>query len=310
NALLHLVWANRRRRRHGCCLEQNSECRGEHAGRRAQSFQRPHRDGDGLQVRLVENVAPRDVTTARAFLCRRGAFGPGARLENRSRGRSLRTIERSRLQADHRFPGIRRHHHPRLCTGIHPGGSIYRVHDTAAAAGTGERMAPLNGMNGGASIRISVKRKIFPAVGNREAQVVLSDVSFEVAPRSFLVITGPSGCGKSTLLNIIAGLDTDYDGDVDLGPARDRLAFIFQTPRLLPWRTVYENIALVLPSGDPRRAEIPAMIERVGLAEAANAYPERLSLGMQRRAALARGFILQPEILLMDEPFVSLDDPT
>lgn len=171
-------------------------------------------------------------------------------------------------------------------------------------------MAPLNGMNGGASIRISVKRKIFPAVGNREAQVVLSDVSFEVAPRSFLVITGPSGCGKSTLLNIIAGLDTDYDGDVDLGPAGDRLAFIFQTPRLLPWRTVYENIALVLPSGDPRRAEIPAMIERVGLAEAANAYPERLSLGMQRRAALARGFILQPEILLMDEPFVSLDDPT
>jgi sulfonate transport system ATP-binding protein len=171
-------------------------------------------------------------------------------------------------------------------------------------------MAPLNGMNGGASIRISVKRKIFPSVGNREAQVVLSDVSFEVAPRSFLVITGPSGCGKSTLLNIIAGLDTDYDGDVDLGPARDRLAFIFQTPRLLPWRTVYENIALVLPSGDPRRAEIPAMLERVGLAEAANAYPERLSLGMQRRAALARGFILQPEILLMDEPFVSLDDPT
>lgn len=171
-------------------------------------------------------------------------------------------------------------------------------------------MAPLNGMNGGASIRISVKRKIFPAVGNREAQVVLSDVSFEVAPRSFLVITGPSGCGKSTLLNIVAGLDTDYEGDVDLGPARDRLAFIFQTPRLLPWRTVYENIALVLPSGEPRRAEIPAMLERVGLAEAANAYPERLSLGMQRRASLARGFILQPEILLMDEPFVSLDDPT
>ena len=171
-------------------------------------------------------------------------------------------------------------------------------------------MAPLNGMNGGASIRISVKRKIFPAVGNREAQVVLSDVSFEVAPRSFLVITGPSGCGKSTLLNIIAGLDTDYEGEVDLGPARDRLASIFQTPRLLPWRTVYENIALVLPSGDPRRAEIPAMLERVGLAEAANAYPERLSLGMQRRAALARGFILQPVILLMDEPFVSLDDPT
>jgi NitT/TauT family transport system ATP-binding protein len=78
----------------------------------------------------------------------------------------------------------------------------------------------------------------------------------------------------------------------------------------LPWRTVYENIALVLPDGDPRHANIPAMLERVGLAQAASAYPERLSLGMQRRAALARGFILEPEILLMDEPFVSLDDPT
>ncbi|HML29124.1 MAG TPA: ATP-binding cassette domain-containing protein, partial [Hyphomicrobium sp.] len=131
-----------------------------------------------------------------------------------------------------------------------------------------------------------------------------------VAPRSFLVITGPSGCGKSTLLNIIAGLDTDYEGSVDLGPAKDRLTFIFQTPRLLPWRTVYENIALVLPDRDPRHAKIPDMLERVGLKDAMNAYPERLSLGMQRRASLARGFILEPEILLMDEPFVSLDDPT
>jgi sulfonate transport system ATP-binding protein len=171
-------------------------------------------------------------------------------------------------------------------------------------------MAALSGANGAASIRVAVRRKIFPAVGEREAQLVLQDVAFEVAPRSFLVITGPSGCGKSTLLNIIAGLDTDYEGHVDLGPARDSLAFIFQTPRLLPWRTVYENIALVLPDGDPRHGKIPAMLERVGLTQAANAYPERLSLGMQRRAALARGFILDPEILLMDEPFVSLDDPT
>jgi sulfonate transport system ATP-binding protein len=171
-------------------------------------------------------------------------------------------------------------------------------------------MAALNGVNGDAPIRVAVKRKIFPAVGKREAQLVLRDISFEVAPRSFLVITGPSGCGKSTLLNIIAGLDRDYEGEIDLGPARDRVAFIFQAPRLLPWRTVYENIALVLPPGDARREKIPAMLERVGLTQAANAYPERLSLGMQRRAALARGFILEPEILLMDEPFVSLDDPT
>lgn len=171
-------------------------------------------------------------------------------------------------------------------------------------------MAPLNGAKADGTIRVSVKRKIFPAVGDREAQLVLNDVEFEVAPRSFLVVTGPSGCGKSTLLNIIAGLDTDYEGAIDLGPAKDKMTFIFQTPRLLPWRTLYENIALVLPKGDPRHGEIPAMLERVGLGQAMNAYPEMLSLGMQRRAALARGFILEPEILLMDEPFVSLDDPT
>ncbi|ADJ23277.1 ABC transporter related protein [Hyphomicrobium denitrificans ATCC 51888] len=168
----------------------------------------------------------------------------------------------------------------------------------------------MNGKDASGAIRVAVKRKIFPAVGDREAQLVLQDIAFEVAPRSFLVITGPSGCGKSTLLNIIAGLDRDYEGAIDLGPAKDGVTFIFQTPRLLPWRTLYENIALALPDGDPRHAEIPAMLDRVGLREAQNAYPEMLSLGMQRRAALARGFILEPKILLMDEPFVSLDDPT
>ncbi len=159
-------------------------------------------------------------------------------------------------------------------------------------------------------IRIRVTTKIFPPVGERDAQLVLSNVAFDVEPRSFLVLTGPSGCGKSTLLNIIAGLDPDFEGKIDLGPGKDRMTYVFQSPRLLPWRTVYENIALVLPDGDPRLKNIPEMLERVGLSAHANAYPERLSLGMQRRASLARGFILEPEILLMDEPFVSLDDPT
>lgn len=160
------------------------------------------------------------------------------------------------------------------------------------------------------AMRVRVDRKVFPAVGDRAAQVVLSDVAFDVAPRSFVVITGPSGCGKSTLLNIIAGLDRDYQGSVDLGPAGKDMAYIFQTPRLLPWRTVYENMVLALPDGDPKVGNIPAMLARVGLSDAADAYPERLSLGMQRRAALARGFLLEPQLLLMDEPFVSLDEPT
>ncbi len=160
------------------------------------------------------------------------------------------------------------------------------------------------------TIHVSVTRKVFAAAGGRDEQHVLNNVAFDVAPRSFLILTGPSGCGKSTLLNIIAGLDKDFEGSIDLGTSRDHMAFIFQSPRLLPWRTVYENIALVLPEGDLRHAKIPEMLERVGLTQAANAYPERISLGMQRRAALARGFILDPQILLMDEPFVSLDDPT
>jgi sulfonate transport system ATP-binding protein len=159
-------------------------------------------------------------------------------------------------------------------------------------------------------LSVSVRKKLFPAVGMRSELLVLKDVSFTVEPGSFVVITGPSGCGKSTLLNIIAGLDKDYEGKIDFGDSGQRVAYVFQAPRLLPWRTVYENIALVLPPGDPRLANIPELLERVGLKDAATAYPEMISLGMQRRAALARAFILEPEFLLMDEPFVSLDDPT
>lgn len=162
----------------------------------------------------------------------------------------------------------------------------------------------------GRPVRIRVDRKTFPAIGGRDENTVLRDVSFEVAPRSFVVLTGPSGCGKSTLLNIVAGLDPDFEGEIDLGPGKPRMTFIFQTPRLLPWRTIRENLMLSLPDGDPRQANVDALLDRVGLTEAKNAYPERTSLGMQRRAALARGFIQEPDILLMDEPFVSLDDPT
>ncbi len=166
-------------------------------------------------------------------------------------------------------------------------------------------MAPLSH-----SLSVLVHKKVFPAVGLRSEIVVLKDIAFKVDAGSFVVITGPSGGGKTTLLNIIAGLDKDYEGKIDFGDSGQRIAYVFQSPRLLPWRTVYENIALVLPPGDPRLANIPELLDRVGLKDAATAYPEMISLGMQRRAALARAFILEPEFLLMDEPFVSLDDPT
>lgn len=160
-------------------------------------------------------------------------------------------------------------------------------------------------------LAVRVDNKVFPAVGDRAENHVLKNISFKVEPGSFVVITGPSGGGKSTLLNIISGLDKDFEGTIEFGGDHDpRIAFVFQTPRLLPWRTVYENIALALPKGDPRIAKIPELLKRVGLTEAANAFPEMISLGMQRRVALARAFVLEPELLLMDEPFVSLDDPT
>ena len=159
-------------------------------------------------------------------------------------------------------------------------------------------------------LRIEVAGKTWPAVAGRQPHAVLGRLDLGIERGSFVVLTGPSGCGKSTLLNIVAGLDREFEGAVTFTPADQHVTYIFQRPRLLPWRTVRENIALVLPDGDPRHLRIPAMLARVGLEDAADAYPERLSLGMQRRAALARGFILEPSVLLMDEPFVSLDDPT
>ncbi len=163
-------------------------------------------------------------------------------------------------------------------------------------------------MSGGVQIKIA--GKIWPEGFGRPPQPVLGPIDIRIAKGSFVVLTGPSGCGKSTLLNIVAGLDSDFEGSVEFDQPEAALSYVFQSPRLLPWRTVYQNVALALPDADERLARIPELLARVGLADASNVYPERLSLGMQRRAALARGFISDPDVLLMDEPFVSLDDPT
>ncbi|GAC1624117.1 MAG: ABC transporter ATP-binding protein [Nevskia sp.] len=135
----------------------------------------------------------------------------------------------------------------------------------------------------------------------------LAALDFELAPGEFAAIVGPSGAGKTTLLKIIAGLDPNYDGRV-LRDTRARLGFVFQEPRLLPWLSVEANLRLVQPALD--EATLHAALARVGLAGSAKAYPLRLSGGMQRRVALLRAFLIQPELLLLDEPFISLDAPT
>ncbi len=162
-----------------------------------------------------------------------------------------------------------------------------------------------------ASLTVRIREKRFPAVGESQARLVLKDIEFSAAGGEFVALTGPSGCGKTTLLNIVAGLDSDYSGEIVLPThgreTRPTIGYVFQNPRLLPWRTVLENILLVLPDGADASERARELLQTVDLWEARNAYPERLSVGMSRRVALARGFAVDPDILLMDEPYVSLD---
>ncbi len=134
---------------------------------------------------------------------------------------------------------------------------------------------------------------------------VLRGIRFDLAPGERVALLGPSGIGKSTLLRIVAGVDADFDGSV----ARpDLLSIVFQEPTLLPWRSALDNLVLLnvgLARGDATR-----MMGRVGLAGKESHFPGQLSLGQQRRLALARAFAGRPQLLLMDEPFVSLDAET
>ena len=134
-------------------------------------------------------------------------------------------------------------------------------------------------------------------------RAVLGAIRFSLASGERAALLGPSGTGKSTLLAIAAGLDTQIDGRVARGPGR--LAMVFQEPRLLPWRTLAENIALIPGSGGMGRAR--EALAEVGLAAEADAWPQKVSLGQQRRAALARALAVGPSLMLMDEPLVSLD---
>jgi ABC-type nitrate/sulfonate/bicarbonate transport system ATPase subunit len=160
------------------------------------------------------------------------------------------------------------------------------------------------------ALTVRIDRKAYPLNGG--GVLAIEGLQFNVAENDFVCILGPSGCGKTTTLNLIANLDTDFTGEIALGPAtaKRRLGYVFQTPRLLPWRSVTENIALAA-GDDPATAQrTAALLNEVGLAGFEHAFPSQLSLGMQRRAALARAFAIEPGLLLMDEPFVSLDEST
>ena len=160
---------------------------------------------------------------------------------------------------------------------------------------------------------VQVQRKAYRS----PPTVALEDLRFAVEPGAFVAIVGPSGSGKSTLLNIVAGLDREFEGEIGLGCTASqsgqdatRLGFVFQQPRLMPWLTVLDNVLLVLEQTPEMTERARALLADVGLQEFENAFPGQLSGGMQRRVALARAFAVKPDLLLMDEPFLSLDDPS
>ena len=152
-----------------------------------------------------------------------------------------------------------------------------------------------------------------------EELTVFSDLSFSIMEGSFTSIMGPSGCGKSTLLNVIAGLLEPDEGTihldgVEIAPGNFFYAYVFQEPRLLDWRTVGGNIAFALQGkGIPEEEHderIDRYLEMVGLADEVDSYPQQLSGGMRQRVGIARALAIDPDILLMDEPFSSLDEFT
>ena len=149
------------------------------------------------------------------------------------------------------------------------------------------------------------------------AIVALNDVTFDIARNEFLAVLGPSGCGKSTLLRLIAGLIRPTSGGVEIYglpvvEPRDEIGIVFQRPTLLPWFDVLNNVTFPMRHKYGRvtpqeRARAHELLALVGLADFANKRIDELSGGMQQRVAIARALLLDPDILLMDEPFSALD---
>jgi len=139
----------------------------------------------------------------------------------------------------------------------------------------------------------------------------VSQISFDVYTREFLCIVGPSGCGKSTLLRVLGGLLTPTSGEVVFSCGQPRIGMVFQDSNLMPWRNVLENIVLPLELEGSEEIEMHAkareLIELVGLQGFEDSLPRDLSGGMAHRVALARSLVHDPDILLLDEPFASLD---
>ncbi|HEY7624214.1 MAG TPA: ABC transporter ATP-binding protein [Candidatus Limnocylindria bacterium] len=168
----------------------------------------------------------------------------------------------------------------------------------------------------GVRIAVGGLHKVFES-GSRKVVVALEDINMAVRQGEFVCIVGPSGCGKSTLLRILAGLEHPSSGQVRIETSRrdrPRNSMVFQEQSTFPWMTVRRNTEFGLEMrglGRRERGERATYyMQKVGLSDFANAYPYQLSGGMRQRVCLARAFANEPEVLLMDEPFASLDEQT
>ncbi len=163
------------------------------------------------------------------------------------------------------------------------------------------------------ALQVNIQQKIFS-----NDVCAIQDLVFSAEQGEFLAVVGPSGAGKTSLLNIVAGLDQNIEGEILINGEShagtqdnpERIGVMFQDARLMPWLTALENVQLVLGNNESSLEFARTLLKQVGLEEFEQAYPGQLSGGMQRRVALARAFAFQPRLLLMDEPFQSLDSPT
>jgi NitT/TauT family transport system ATP-binding protein len=161
-------------------------------------------------------------------------------------------------------------------------------------------------------------RKVFAMPDGGEV-VAIEDISFEMQGGKLVSLLGPSGCGKTTFLKIAGGLIRATSGkvrinDIEIEQPHDDFGMAFQQPNLMPWRTVLKNVLFPIEirggSASDARKRAKELLELVGIADFANAYPAQLSGGMQQRAALCRALLHEPKLLLMDEPFGALDELT
>jgi NitT/TauT family transport system ATP-binding protein len=171
-------------------------------------------------------------------------------------------------------------------------------------------------MSTGHSIEIA---GVTSRVEGRDGKIleILAPIDLAVRPGEFVALVGPSGCGKSTLLNIISGLIAPSSGRVAVPPQGSgsaRIGYMFQSDALLPWRTIIRNVQCGLELAGVARVEAQtrarAMLQQLGLGEFEKHYPAELSGGMRQRASLARTWVTNPDVLLMDEPFGALDSQT